>query len=217
MIGYVQRIGFASAVAWFGAFSAPIAHAEPLAPIWQGWYVGADVGGTSRSGDNTNIATDVAHTSSSHGWETGVYGGYNWQSGPWVYGIEGDWTHSFINKAQDDLDMFSARGRAGVAIGPALFYGTLGIATENRFLYLNRISGGTVQSFSDEQQHVGLIVGGGLEVSLSRQLSLRAEALYFDGGRETYSYPAGGGFGPASVSSSFDQIIYRAGLTYHFN
>jgi outer membrane immunogenic protein len=160
----------------------------------------------------------VTTHSSSSGAGVGIHGGYNWQSGPWVFGGEADWSHSFINGGHDDVDMFSARARAGWAFASAaMIYATAGIATENRFLYDRRTIGTTTASFSDEQQHLGPIVGGGLDTMLGKQISVRGEVLYFIGSREQYNYPAAGIFSASSVSSTFNQIIYRAGATYHFN
>ena len=101
--------------------------------------------------------------------------------------------------------------------GNWLFYATAGVATENRILYSTKVAGGNTISVSDEQQHTGVIVGGGLEILLAKNISLREEALYFDGGRERYNFPAPAPFTSTSPTSSFSQLIYRVGLTYHFN
>jgi len=210
----MRRILFAI---WALAIGSLPLSAEPSSPNWQGWYAGIDGGWTNRNGDVTSSITGAASATSSHGWETGLYGGYDWRSGPWVFGLELDWTHSFISDAHDDVDMFSGRGRAGFVIGNVLIYGTAGIATENRFVYVRKTALGATELFSNEQQHTGLIAGGGLETVLAKNLTLRGEYLYFNGGREQYNFPAPAPFVSTSPSSSFDQSIFRAGLTYHFN
>jgi outer membrane immunogenic protein len=186
-------------------------------PPWQGWYIGGDAGGLSRHGQNTSLTTGLTGSSASNGEAIGVHGGYNWQSGPWVFGVETDWSHSFINGASHDLDMFSGRARAGWTFSSWMIYATAGVATENRYLTITRFGLGTAASFTDQQQHFGPIVGVGVETMLGKQFSLRGEVLYFDGGRRQYNFPASGVFPATSWSSTFNQIDYRVGASYHFN
>ena len=195
--------------------SATPSLAQPPAPIWQGWYAGADVGGETLSGHLVQLNSGQTFDGSSKSFEAGLYGGYNWQSGPWVFGFETDWTHSFRNV--NDLDMFSGRLRAGWTFDQTLIFATAGIATENRFLSWTTINGGTITKSTVEKQHTGFIVGGGFETRLTHNLSLRGEALYFNGGSQTYNFPAVAPFAAPSATLDFDQIIYRAGLTYQFN
>ena len=210
-----MRTRFAAALilTGIGCGLAP-AHAQK-APIWQGWYAGVNGGGESFSGHAQSLTTGAGGDTSASRWAAGLYGGYNWQSGPWVFGIETDWTHTFV--PNNPFDMFSARGRAGYAFGTTLIYGTAGIATENRFLYVTKSNGFTTQILGDEQQHTGFTGGGGVETVLTQNLRLRGEVLYFDGGTQHYSYPFAAPLRPSTWTRDFNQLIYRAGLTYHFN
>jgi len=61
---------------------------------WVGFYTGLN-GGYAFSNDNTIYysgkgQTDSAYKTNTQGGFGGTYGGYNWQAGPFVYGIEAD-------------------------------------------------------------------------------------------------------------------------------
>lgn len=188
-------------------FSVP-AFAQAPAPIWQGVYLGADLGSTNLRSEITDLVSGkTAKTSNGHS-SAGAFAGYNWQFGPWVVGVEADWSRVSRNI---DRDFFSFRGRGGYSFGNSLVYATVGAGTENAFL-ISSARGLTV-----EQQHTGIVAGAGLETMLMPHLALRAEALYFDAGRERYDFPAANGFAAGAANYSFHDAIYRAGISYHFN
>jgi outer membrane immunogenic protein len=197
------------------AFAATASAQSAAPPIWQGWYLGIDGGGQSINGTATSLTTGKSNDLSLHKAEAGLYGGYNWTSGPWVYGVELDWAHTFASNNQ--FDMFSARGRVGYMINNVLLYGTAGVATENRFLTVTKFNALSTQTLTSEAQHTGVIVGGGVESMISSNLSLRAEGLYFKGGSEQHDFAFAAPLLPSTWTHDFDQVIYRAGLTYHFN
>ena len=217
MVGRVAAAVF-MAGAYFMEAGAASAQSAPPAPIWQGWYIGLDGGGQSFSGHAQSLTSGAGGDISGSDTEAGVYGGYDWRSGPWVFGVETEWSHTFAKHTNaSDFDLFDIRGRAGFTIGSVLFYGTAGIATENRFLGVTKFNSRSTQSLQTEAQHTGFIVGGGMEAPVSQQLSLRGEVLYFDGGKEQYSFPFAAPLTPSTWTRDFSQTIYRAGLTYHFN
>jgi len=196
--------------------SALAQSALPADAVWQGAYIGADGGGTWRNGNYTYLPGGPSYTSSSSGGLAGAYTGLNWQSGNWVAGLEGDWTHTFMG-GTNDLNMFSGRVRTGWTAGNYLLYATAGVATENRFFHVTKTSGAVTETFTDQQQHFGLIFGGGIEAKVSKQMSVRAEGLYFIGNKRTYDYPASPPFSASSIESDFTQAVVRAGLAYHLN
>src|ERR1700759_3238868 len=62
---------------------APYTVNQPLnAYSWAGPYLGGNLGYTWGSVDNSLTKPT--------GLEGGAQAGYNWQSGPWVFGVEGD-------------------------------------------------------------------------------------------------------------------------------
>jgi opacity protein-like surface antigen len=99
-------------------------------------------------------------------------GGYNWQTGPWVLGIEGDFDFA------DNINFLaSARGRLGWALGNWLFYGTGGVAftdSDNDFVVVSADDGPF--SFSGGNNDTGFVVGGGIDYKVAPHLSLGVEA-----------------------------------------
>lgn len=83
----------------------------------------------------------------------GVHLGHNWQNGQFVYGAEGD-----VSVSGDNFG--SIRGRLGFAGNSWLVYGTVGLAVD------------------DDSE--GLVAGGGLEYKVAGNVSIGAEALYYD-------------------------------------
>ncbi len=150
---------------------APIA---PVSPIynWAGFYIGGHAG---YEWDNTswnfpafefyNTAAGQGFTTRPKGFEAGFHGGYNFQSGPWVYGIEVAYdptnaketrigpvvaifpADSFATKIDN---LVTVTGRLGYANGAWLFYGKGGWA--NAHIGLDVVSGAPV---------AGVTAGGG--------------------------------------------------------
>lgn len=122
--------------------AVPVPEAVPVAPpqSWAGWYLGANLGGiVDGDGDLTG----------------GGHLGYNWQSGNFVIGGEGDLEFA------DNPDTYgSIRARAGFAGHRWLLYGTVGLAIDD----------------DDE----GLVAGGGLEYKVADMTSIGVEALNYD-------------------------------------
>jgi outer membrane immunogenic protein len=76
---------------------APAAKPVPYIPYhWSGLYIGGHVG---YLWGRTSVEEDGVVTEpngSTNGVIGGVLAGYNWQTGPWVFGLEGDigWTNA---------------------------------------------------------------------------------------------------------------------------
>lgn len=181
--------------------------------IWQGLYVGGNVGYVSGglTPDGTIGTLDLT------GGTVGGHVGYNWQFGAVVLGIEGDgaWnnadgTRSFAGPvlvaAQNDW-LMSARLRAGYSFGQALIYATGGIAWGNFDLSIADTLGASRAS----ETLFGYVVGGGLEMKLAPNWSARVEGLYYGFGESDFRI--GGGAVPVDAHTT----TIRAGLTYHFN
>jgi outer membrane immunogenic protein len=154
----------------------------------------------------------------------GFQGGYNWQSGGLVVGLEADWSvtglrdrttvaipaavlagaglgaitepiDGFSGQFKSEIDwLATARGRAGVATGTFLFYGTGGLAfadASTRVGFLSFVPGLSpdpipVQS-TDSEVRVGWTLGAGVEAALGGNLSAKLEYLYADFGRDRRS------------------------------
>ena len=92
---------------------------------WAGPYLGGHVGYAWGSVDNNPTKPS--------GFSGGVQAGYNWQNGPWVFGLEGDVQ---VTGAEETFAPWkfsnpwfgTLRGRVGYALSNVLFYGTGGLA-----------------------------------------------------------------------------------------
>jgi outer membrane immunogenic protein len=165
---------------------------------WAGPYLGAQIG--YEWGTVSNNPTRP------NGVQGGIEAGYNWQFGQFVAGVEGDID---VSGADDTFAPWqfsnpwygTLRGRAGVAIGNTLLYGTAGLAT----------GGLTAQSpgnLSEGRTSVGFTAGGGLEVGFSQRWSAKAEWLYIDLANRSYSL--------TGANNGLAANLVRLGLNYHF-
>src|SRR3954471_9488114 len=137
---------------------APYTVNQPLnAWSWAGPYLGGNLG--YAWGDIDNNAARPS------GFLGGVQGGYNWQSGPLVFGLEADLQASGANGTFAAWKFSNpwfgtVRGRVGYALDSVLFYGTGGLA----FGELRAEAAGLSESHSS----AGWTVGAGAEVGLAQ-------------------------------------------------
>ncbi|HET6839341.1 MAG TPA: outer membrane beta-barrel protein, partial [Bradyrhizobium sp.] len=136
---------------------------------WAGPYLGANLGYEWGSVERSPTKPQ--------GFEGGIQAGYNWQSGPLVFGVEGD-----IQASSAD-DTFAAwkfsnpwfgtlRGRVGYALGNVMFFGTGGLA----FGELRATTFGLSESHST----AGWTAGVGAEMGFAPNWSAKVEYLYVD-------------------------------------
>jgi outer membrane immunogenic protein len=177
---------------------APYTVNQPLNSYsWAGPYLGGNLGYGWGSVDHNPTKPS--------GFVGGVQAGYNWQSGPWVFGAEGD------IEATGAADTFAPwkfsnpwfgtlRGRVGYALSNILFYGTGGLA-------FGELRGQTF-GVSESHTNLGWTAGVGAEVGLTQKWSAKIEYLYVDLADSNFTItgvPNGSRFG-----------LLRAGLNYHF-
>ena len=194
----------------------PIYGEAPLPPqdVFEGWYLGGTIGGATVNYDFAAIG-GTADTSGVLG---GAIGGYSWQSGPVVLGVEGDilaadvgGSHHFnsgLNKVSPDIDaMADLRLRAGYAIRPqVLVFATFGGTWANADLPVTGPGGG-----SGSADFFGWSIGGGAEVALNPNWSARFDYQFTDFNSETVNYPGGG-----TLKFDPDANTYRGSLIYRF-
>lgn len=154
-----------------------------------------------------------------------------------VAGVEADWSWTsrhrtlailttgganFYNQESErDMTSFaSLRARLGLLLTPQLLiYGTGGIAMgETRLRISHGYPTGSVTMTSRESAGIrgGWTIGGGAEFAFGGNLSVKAEYLAFDLGRQTLSNP---GFGPGFQVQYFSAVrhtgsIGRLGLNF---
>jgi outer membrane immunogenic protein len=175
----------------------------PLLPcLWLGPYVGANAG--------FQWTSNVGGLSTG-GFTGGIQGGYNWQNGAFVYGVEADFNLSNAGGKFADYQFSNPwfgtlRGRAGYVFNNVVFlYGTAGLAVG--------ISTVTLGGLSDTSVHAGWAIGAGAEFGLAPfgfgpNWSAKVEYLYLGLSQSSVL--------PAPVSSSFPSNVMRVGVNYHF-
>jgi outer membrane immunogenic protein len=197
----------------------PASRAAVTPPFtWTGFYAGLNLGYGWNDDDKTiilrnggaftpcsSVTSSCATSIFPQGWFGGGQFGYNWQSGPWVIGVETDIQGAdidsdvhhraiflpmvtgtdFIN-AHRDIDFFgTVRGRVGYAFDRALIYATGGFAyggVTDKLVVFNSTGGTTVLSRDDTQ--TGYTVGAGIEFAFASSWSAKFEYQYIDLGDE---------------------------------
>jgi outer membrane immunogenic protein len=222
----------------------PISKAPVAAPIalydWSGFYIGGHIGGTWGDKDWSvapgtalaplGIAIPVAGVFSigSHrtdGFLAGGQVGFNWQTGAWVFGIEGQgsWTNAdgehFCDVAivcRTEINwMATAAGRIGYAFNNLLLYAKGGAAfiDEDHFI-IDTPTGFTLASAS--KTRTGWMVGGGLEWGFTPNWSAKIEYNFMDFGNEAITFAV---VGVPAINIDIDQQVHvvKGGINYRFN
>ncbi len=215
----------------------------PVVTDWNGFYVGANWGvgmGASDWSDPTGkllVTPRLPSSGRSLGLFGGLTAGWNYQSGPWVGGLEADIDVANLNgnsvcggflglggvgwncttKAQM---LGSVALRGGYAFGRALAYLKGGAAfQQSKFGISSSIFGAILNpqtQISSTRNSFGWTLGAGIEYDLGNNWSAKAEYDYYGFPKTTIS-----GFDPnygisygASVSTSTQ--VFKFGLNYRF-
>ncbi len=194
-----------------GAYKAP-AYSAPVYANWSGLYVGIN-GGYGFGKSNWDFP---ATSPSPKGALAGLTLGYNYQTGVWVWGIEGDVDYASLKGSTDcapgvtcetkDSWLATARARLGYAgFNNWLPYITGGVA------------GGDIKASdsafgSATKTKIGYALGAGVEYALWSNWSVKAEYLYVDLGK----FDCGIACGAPTDNISFKANVVRAGLNYRF-
>lgn len=187
---------------------------------WSGFYFGAHGGGGAAIGTNEEPLSGgrlpnfgAGDEIAMSGMVGGAFAGINMLTDNLLLGIEGDLGLGTIEGTVTDLDTESItstidwnahlRGRIGAPVDGALFYlaGGLAIASNSVF----------VDAYDEDQDsaiHIGLSIGGGVELSLTENLVARAEYLYDDYGTADYS------FVDSNWSQDLNSQTVRIGLSF---
>ena len=199
--------------------------------LWSSGGFNADV---ADAGAFTTLGSRNLNTS---GFTGGLTIGYNVQSGSFVYGIEGDINYLGL-KSSSTVGLFPVAGgnpqtynqsvrstwlatlrpRIGYAAGRGLYYITGGLAVAD-----SKFSGSVVFTAASyvgsvSKTLVGWTVGAGVEYAFSNSWSGKAEYLYVDLGKSSFT-GAGPGAGAGYTighSQKTTLHIFRVGLNYHF-
>lgn len=184
-----------SGAALLAIFAAHDANAASPAWNWSGFYLGANTGSawSEQNWESANGAlaafTPFSRGSVIGGPLAGLQGGFNWQSGPWVFSpeISGDWAdiHGAVRcgNAQwicnTNTNWFvSVTGRAGYAVDRLLYYVKGGATAINDKEQIT--SPFVVNVFNGSSTRWGPTVGGGIEYAFTPSLSAFFEYDYSD-------------------------------------
>jgi outer membrane immunogenic protein len=225
----------AAAFAAAPAIAADLPMKAPPAPppvlfSWTGFYIGANIGGKWATFDHevTGPATTVSFTGDTRSsWIAGGQLGYNWQSGAWVFGVEGDIDAQNFSRTRVigtaigpfiPGDFFTAeskwqaslRGRIGYAAWDrSLLYVTGGVAWTNIKGTVGLVGLGT---FTGDRTITGGTVGLGYEYAFTNNVSLGVEGRWTFYGDRTFTAPVLG----VSDKISLDTAEVMAKLNFRF-
>ncbi len=241
---------------------AAVASAAPVLPPYSnfaGFYIGGLAGGAWGTFDTSTSTAEVPGGEFSPpaiaafnaagpqsikpgSFIGGFEAGYNWQTGNYLAGIEGDieWLHlsgsassgpavipggagnTFTITSSADIDWLATlRGRLGYTSGNWLFYATGGAAfttLHGNFQFSETFSPST-ETASVAGSKTGYTVGGGVESYLWQNWSVKAEYLFVDfGSVSAFGIDTGVPFPFYSFTHSVNLKlnIARLGLNYHF-
>ena len=211
LMGTVALVAMAGSASAADLAARPYTKAPPMmvaAYDWSGFYIGANGGyGTARKClDFVNAAGAVGpegcHDSS--GATAGGQIGYRWQSGQFVYGVEGqgNWADfrgsnistlvpTITNRTRvDAFGLFT--GQLGYAFGPALLYvkGGGAVVSQRYDSFFTGLGAGSVGSVSGKDTRFGATVGAGLEYMFTPNWSVGVEYNHVFLGTTSYTYPA---------------------------
>jgi outer membrane immunogenic protein len=225
---------------------------------WTGWYLGGNIGGawadtkvdttvTPGSGPVvippiaiTALNTPTSDDDNDSGFTAGIEGGYNYQSGAWVWGIESDWgafdldqdksksyTTALIPPTTYNLSqqvttgwVWTLRPRVGFASGPWLFYGTIGAASTEvelttTYTDTRTPTAGRAQ-ISESDTKWGWAGGLGGAYLFGANWSLKGEWIYADFGDISQTVTSTDNFVSLTSSAQVRANTVRLGLDYKF-
>jgi outer membrane immunogenic protein len=195
--------------------SAPAYAPVPLFD-WSGLYFGLNGGGGWGSSSHTDSNFGIA--TGNFGISGGLIGGtlgFNYQTGPWVWGLEGDLDWARLHGSSGPMGgvnydsylqwLGTARGRVGFAFDRFLPYVTGGLAVGD---VKGAITKAPVTVLSGTNTQAGWTLGAGVEYAITPALSAKAEYLYVDLGS---SSPIPGD------SVDLKSHVVRGGLNWRFN
>jgi outer membrane immunogenic protein len=215
----VSSSSVASGIAWAADLPRrPVFAAAPVSS-WEGFYAGAFISGSSTRFESSTSGDSRDVTQSRH--STGVLAGYNVQSGPYVFGIEGDISRNFakgdnfgagalVPHSALSLHTAHLRGRLGYDMGAFLPFVAGGLS-----YFESAVSVPTgLDAKGANRTGAGWNIGAGVDwkvpLPIIGETILRAEYIYENLPSRMYSYdPA---FAAIDMKSSSHQI--RAAMIY---
>ena len=192
---------------------APYFSAVPVAS-WSGLYAGSFLAGTAAS-----ISTTQKTSASGIGFDvgTGAIVGYAFQTGHWVYGLEGDVGATAARKAfpakagfvaseVDSIYATHARARVGYDIGAFLPF----VAGGASWRRITAYQSAPKDDLGSARTVAGWTIGAGVDAKIMLPIlgpsTLRAEYIYEGGAKADYT------LGGVKARAGLDANIFRLGL-----
>jgi outer membrane immunogenic protein len=245
------------------AFALAAAVSAKAQADFKGFYVGANAGGAFGRNDAQTtttfsptgyfaassvpaIGTAGNQKSEPNQFTGGGQAGVNFQSGNFVFGLEGDFgamsmsasttatatypccapTAFTVAQTYSTSKLFTLRPRVGWVFGNVLIYETVGMAlTTVKYSEVFTDTFATAhESASLQDTRIGWTIGGGGEIKIARHWSVKGEYLYADFGSSSVSSTNLTAFTPpiAFPTNTFNHTIQlrahiaRAGLNFRF-
>jgi outer membrane immunogenic protein len=231
LLGTVALIAFAAPAAAADLAARPYTKAPPMIAAiydWSGFYIGANGGwGSSRkcwdfvTPAGAFISNEGCHDST--GGTAGGQIGYRWQSGTWVFGLEGqgnwaDFRGSNVSLAfpattiNSKIDAFGLlTGQVGYAANNVLFYVKGGAAVTGDRYRINTTAGNVLIASANNDTRWGGVVGVGLEYGFAPNWSAAIEYdhLFMQDRTSSFTTPGGVFFSNERIRQDVDLVTVR--------
>ncbi|MBX9824486.1 MAG: outer membrane beta-barrel protein, partial [Xanthobacteraceae bacterium] len=189
--------------------SKAVAVVRPGCANFGGWYAGVHGGSTTHiwnvadrnswAENQTDLALPNNVSGTGSGYHVGVQGGWNWQAGCTLVGLETDWSWSGLKQSKTDTDgqpglaldrlisdselrwWGTLRTRAGVIVDRVLIYVTGGLAYASIRHSSTIIDQGVAvptETLAATQTRLGWTAGFGTEWAWTDNWSIKGEVLY---------------------------------------
>jgi outer membrane immunogenic protein len=215
-VGALLALTISARAADLGPTGAPPspAAAATISP-WTGFYAGAVYGAGYSS---VRSSQTVSRTASTWGQTSGALVGYAFQSGPLVYGPEGEFNWHVLRpenggasglaeSVNDTLETFRLRARVGYDLGQFLPYIAGGVASGKIYQYLYPWPS---LEYGQSRQETGLTLGAGLEwrfvAPVFGLIAVRGEYIYDAYPTETFALDG------VPMRSRASEQFFRVGL-----
>jgi outer membrane immunogenic protein len=215
---------------------APIPRApSPVIAIynWTGCYIGVEGGGAwGRTRHDTAAGSPTNNFNVRGGLVGGTVGcNYEPAGGPWVVGLEGDFSWVGKRGSVHEVNGFNplaaagvkehwlgtGRARAGFLLSPqVLIYGTGGFAVANVEAFVDDTALGS-SVFSETKTRWGWTAGGGVEWAFANNWSVKAEYLFVGLQNTSYFTPTPNPIVTSRTGVPLNDNIVRAGVNYKFD
>jgi outer membrane immunogenic protein len=230
LLGTVALIAFAAPAAAADLAARPYTKAAPMIAAvydWSGFYIGANGGwGTTHKCWDAVTAGGLLVAEGCHDASGGTAGGqigYRWQTGTWVFGVEGqgnwaDFSGSRVSlfapatNIRSRVEAFGLMtGQIGWAANNVLFYVKGGAAVTADRYDIRTNPGNVVIATANDATRWGAVVGVGLEYGFSPNWSAAIEYDHLFMGDRTNRFTTVGGvfFGDERIRQDVDMVTVR--------